>query len=116
MWTSSHTNVFKGMKKEDLWERWTDVNHWHEWVPNIEFCHLDKPFRTGSYFTLKPKGAPAVKVELIEVEKEKRFTGCTRFFGATLYDTYEIQNEPQGTRLTVTLKLTGPLGFVWRKL
>jgi len=116
MWIRSHTNVFKGVKKEEIWDLWKNVNRWHEWVPGVEFCRLEKPFRAGSDFTLKPKDASVVKVQLIEVEEDRKFTGCTQFFGATLYNTYEVQTEPDGTRLTVTLKVIGPLGFVWRKL
>ena len=116
MWKRSHSKVFKSVDKEAIWQCWSDVNRWHEWVPNIEYCRLDKPFVAGNRFTLKPKGASAVSVELLEVEKGQKFTGCTRFFGATLYDTHEMRNDTNGIRVTVTLKVTGPLGFLWRKL
>ena len=33
-----------------------------------------------------------------------------------MYDIHEMHQDPQGLRLTVTLKVTGPLGFLWRKL
>ncbi|MBM3468403.1 MAG: hypothetical protein FJX71_03110 [Alphaproteobacteria bacterium] len=117
MWTRSHSKVFKSVEKKAIWDRWSDVNNWHEWVPNVEFCRLDKPFATGSQFILKPKGAPAITVQLVEVERDQKFTGCTRFFGATMYDTHEMKKDPEGgVRLTVTLRVTGPLGFIWRKL
>lgn len=116
MWSRSCSKVFKNVRKEAIWQRWADVNSWHEWIPNIESCRLDKPFVSGSDFTLKPKGSPAVTVQLLNVKKDHTFTGCTRFFGATMYDIYEMHQDPQGIRLTVTLKVTGPLGFLWRKL
>jgi hypothetical protein len=71
---------------------------------------------TGNHFTLKPKDGSAVTVELLDVQKGHKFTGCTRFFGATLYDTHEMNMDANGARVTVTLKVTGPLGFLWRKL
>jgi len=116
MWTSTYSKVIKNVKKEAIWQRWSDVNSWHEWIPNIESCQLEKPFASGSRFTLKPKGSPAVTVELLNVKRDQTFTGCTRFFGATMYDIHEMHQDPQGIRLTVTLKVTGPLGFLWRKL
>lgn len=116
MWIRSHSKVMKSVNKEAIWSRWSDVNSWHEWIPNVEYCRLEKPFQTGSQFTLKPKGAPAVIVELIDVKKDQGFTGRTRFFGATMDDVYEMQQDSQGIRLTVTLKVTGPLGFLWRML
>lgn len=116
MWKRSHSRVFKSVEREAIWRRWSDVNSWHEWIPNIEYCQLDKPFETGNCFTLKPKGASAVTVELLDVQRGCKFTGCTRFFGATLYDTHEMNSDANGVRVTVTLKVTGPLGFLWRKL
>lgn len=116
MWTSTYSKVIKSVKKEAVWQRWTDVNRWHEWIPNVESCQLEKPFISGSSFTLKPKGSPAMTVELLNVKRDSSFTGCTRFFGATMYDIHEMHQDPQGIRLTVTLKVTGPLGFLWRKL
>lgn len=116
MWSSSCSKVFKSVKKEAIWQRWADVNSWHEWIPNVESCRLDKPFASGSSFTLKPKNSSAVTVQLLNVKRDQTFTGCTRFFGATMYDIHEMHQDPQGIRLTVTLKVTGPLGFLWRKL
>ena len=89
MWTRSFSKVFKNLKKEDIWQRWSDVNNWHEWIPNVESCQLEKPFASGNSFTLKPKDSPAVTVQLLDVKKDRTFTGCTHFFGATLYDTHE---------------------------
>lgn len=116
MWTRSHSKIIKNANTKEIWSRWADVNSWHEWVPNIEYCRLEQPFQAGSQFTLKPKGKSAVTVELTSVEKEQRFTRCTRFFGATMYNTYEMEKAPEGTRFTVTVKVTGPLGFWWRML
>lgn len=116
MWTRSHSKLIKSVNPDEIWNRWADVNSWHEWVPNIEHGRLKKAFQAGSQFILKPKGRAAVTVQLAEVEREKRFTGRTRFFGATMYNTYEMQKDPEGTRLTVTVKVTGPLGFLWRML
>lgn len=116
MWKRSHSRVFKSIERETIWKCWSDVNSWHEWMPNIDYCRLDKSFVTGSYFTLKPKGGSAVTVELLDVQKGHKFTGRTRFFGATLYDTHEMKSDANGVRVTVTLKVTGPLGFLWRKL
>jgi hypothetical protein len=53
---------------------------------------------------------------LIEVNKEKTYTDCTHFFGAKMYGTHAMEQEGSGARLTVTMKVTGPLGFFWRKV
>ncbi|MBA3814279.1 MAG: hypothetical protein H0X26_07300 [Alphaproteobacteria bacterium] len=65
---------------------------------------------------LKPQGAPAVKIRLTEIEKGRKFTDCTTFFGAKMYDTHEIEETKEGLRLTNTLVVTGPLKWLWVKL
>jgi hypothetical protein len=117
MWTRSYNKVFTHVTKEQIWKTWTDINNWPQWNSNVEFCKLEEPFKVGSHFTLKPKKAPAVKIELVKVVEKQKFTDCTRFFGAKMYGTHEMHDEPGGgIKLTVTMKITGPLSFIWRKL
>ena len=115
-WERSYSKVYHNITKEQIWQTWTDINNWHTWDSDIEFCKLEQPFEVGSHFTLKPKGAPAVQIKLIEIIKYQKFTDCTKFFGAKMYGTHEIEEIPQGVKLTTTMKVTGPLGFIWRKL
>jgi hypothetical protein len=116
MWTKTHSKVYKDIKKEDIWHIWTDVNNWATWHEDLDYCKLDGSFIVGNYFKLKPKGAPAVKIELIEIEEGRRFTDCTKFFGAKMYDTHALEETADGLRLTNTLVVTGPLKFLWVKL
>lgn len=116
MWQRSYSKVFPDIKPEDIWHIWTDINNWHTWNPGIEYCKLEQPFAVGNFFTLKPVGAPAVQIQLVAVEKNHLFTDCTRFPGANMYGMHEMQETPEGLRLTTTMTVTGPLGFLWRKL
>lgn len=116
MWIRSHTQVVEGVKKDDIWRIWIDVNNWPKWHGDLEYCKMDGPFAVGNHFMLKPKGAPAVKIELMEIEEGRKFTDCTTFFGAKMYDTHEIEETKEGLRLTNTLVVTGPLKFLWIKL
>jgi len=77
---------------------------------------MDGSFTVGNYFKLKPERAPAVKIELIEIEEGRKFTDCTRFFGAKMYDTHALEETADGLRLTNTLVVTGLLKFLWIKL
>jgi hypothetical protein len=116
MWVRKYSQVFPGVKKEAIWRLWSDINHWHEWHDDLDYCKLEGEFKEGNYFTLKPKGAPAVKITLETIEQGKRFVDCTRFFGAKMYDTHELEETPEGLRLTNTLVVKGPLKFLWIKL
>lgn len=116
MWIHEHSKIYQGVKKEDIWRLWTDVNNWPKWHGDLEYCKMEGSFVVGNHFMLKPKGAPAVKITLIEIEDGRKFTDCTTFFGAKMYDTHELEETKEGLRLTNRLVVTGPLTFLWVKL
>lgn len=116
MWIKSHATQFKGIKKEVFWKLWTDINNWHLWNPDIEYCKLDQPLAVGNYFTLKPKGMGSVQIQLVEIVPNRKFTDCTKFPGAKMYGIHEIVENKEGVTLTTTVKIVGPLGFLWRIL
>ncbi len=116
MWIKSYTKVYQGITKEDIWKLWTDVNNWPTWHGDLEYCTLEGSFAVGNHFMLKPKGVKPVKIMLTEIEEGRKFTDCTSFFGAKMVDTHEMEETPEGLRLTNTLKVTGPLTFLWVKL
>jgi hypothetical protein len=116
MWTKSCTKTFKGVKKEQIWKLWSDVNQWHLWDPDIESATLEGEFKAGSFFVLKPKGWKPVRIQLTEVVKNKTFTDCTKFFGATMYGCHEMEDTKNGLKLTTTMTVSGPLTFLWVRL
>lgn len=116
MWVRTYSKVFKDIKKENIWQIWTDVNHWPKWHGDLEYCKLEGAFVVGNYFMLKPKGVKAFKIQLTHIEEGKKFTDCTPFFGAKMYDTHELEETSDGLRLINTLVVTGPLRFLWVKL
>jgi hypothetical protein len=116
MWTRTHSKVYSGIKKDDIWRIWSDVNNWATWHGDLEYCKMEGAFTVGNHFMLKPKGAPAVKIELVAIEEGHTFTDCTQFFGAKMYDTHALEETSDGIRLTNTLVVTGPLKFLWIKL
>lgn len=116
MWVRTYSKIFKDIKKENIWKIWTDVNNWPKWHGDLEYCKLEGAFAVGNYFMLKPKGVKAFKIELTRIEEGRKFTDCTSFFGAKMYDTHELEETPDGLRLINTLVVTGPLKFLWVKL
>jgi hypothetical protein len=116
MWTRTHSKTVTDVQADQLWNVWTDVNQWHTWQPDIERATLDGPFAVGNTFTLKPAGASAVKIELVAVEPGKRFTDCTRFPGARMYGDHEFVQRGDALEIRTTMRVEGPLSFLWRKL
>ena len=116
MWTKTFSKTYSGLKKEDVWGLWTDINNWPKWHGDLEYCKLEGPFKVGNHFTLKPKGMGPVKIALIEIEEGQKFTDCTSFFGAKMYNTHAMEETPKGLKLSNTVVVTGPLGWLWIKL
>lgn len=116
MWLKSHSTVYKDVRKEDIWRLWADINNYTKWHDDLDFCKLDGAFVVGNYFMLKPKGAPTFKVEIIELIENKKFTDCTKFWGAKMYDIHELEETKAGLCITSTLKVTGLLSFLWVQL
>jgi hypothetical protein len=116
MWTHTYSKTFKNVKKETIWQLWTDVNNWPTWQEDLDYCKLEGPFVVGNHFMLKPKGVKAFKIELTEIEEGRKFTDCTTFFGAKMYGTLELEETKEGLCLTNIHTVTGPLRWLWIKL
>ena len=95
---------------------WQDVNQWHQWDTDIEYAQLGQPFTAGSQFLLKPKAGPKVKIVLVKVEPEKAFTDLTRFPLAKMYGIHEMSETNDGLEVTHTVRIEGPLSFLWRRI
>ena len=113
MWMRSHSKTCSGICREKIWDIWTDVDNWPSWHGDLDYCKLEGSFTVGNFFMLKPKGAPAVKIRLIEIIDGKEFTDCTYFFGARMYDTHKMEESKDGLILSNKLVVTGPLKWLW---
>lgn len=116
MWVKTYSKTYKGIKREDIWSLWIDVNNWSRWHEDLEYCKMKGSFEVGNYFILKPKGVSPVRIEIMEIEEGYKFTDCTKFFGAKMYDTHTMEQTKEGLRLTNTLIVKGPLKWFWIKL
>jgi len=74
---------------------------------------MSDSFAVGSHFVFKPKGAPEVSLKLVEVVEMKRYTDSCKFFGARLFGMHEMERTPNGLKLTTSIKVTGPLKYLW---
>jgi hypothetical protein len=116
MWQVQYWKVFPSLQGGAVWTVWRDVDHWHEWDADIEYATLSGPFAVGSELVLKPKGGPKVRIRLSEVMPGSSFTDVTRFPLARMIDVHELQDTPQGLKLKNSIRMEGPLAWVWRKL
>lgn len=115
MWMRTHSKFYPDVSAQKLWEIWTDINNWPKWHNDLDYCKLDGGFVVGNHFTLKPKGVPAVKIILTEINEGRNFTDCTNFFGAKMFDTHSMEEKENGVLLTNKLVVTGLLQWLWIK-
>ncbi|NVO18192.1 MAG: SRPBCC family protein [Bacteroidetes bacterium] len=113
MWSKSYSIVTKEVTKEQIWKLFADVNNWHSWDNGIESAKLEGKFEKGNYFTLRPKGGPNVKVELLETVENERFLDVTKFPLAKMYDNHTFEETTEGLKITNTISVEGALGFLW---
>lgn len=115
-WEKTFKTAVSDLKKEQIWKVWENVNEWHTWDHDIEYAKLTSPFAEGSTFTLRPKGGPNVRLQITDFEKHVRFTDRANFLLAHMESIHHLQETPQGVELTHTIRVTGPLTFLWKKL
>ena len=116
MWTKTHSIVTRQVTKEQLWKLFANVNDWHKWDAGVEYARMDGKFEKGNHFLLKPKKGPEVKIELAEVVENRKFVDLTKFPFAKMYGEHTFEETPDGLKITTTMKVEGPLGFLWRKI
>jgi hypothetical protein len=117
MWIKSYSKKYTGLKAEEIWAVWTNVNEWNKWQLDTEQASMVGEFKVGNTFMLKPKGGPRVNIEIIQVVPFKQFTDLTRFPGARMYGDHEfISHENGELEIKTTMSIEGPLSFIWRKI
>lgn len=116
MWSKTYSKKVKGLKAEQVWKVWTDLNQWHTWQSDIDYAKLVGEFKVGNTFLLKPKSGPRVNIEIIRVEPNRQFTDLTRFPGAKMYGSHEFVIHGDELEIKTTMSIEGPLSFLWRKI
>ena len=116
MWSKTFSKVYPNLRKEDVWEAWSEVEEWPKWDSDIEYCIMNGDFAEGEQFTLKAKNGPKVKITLSEVKENEGFSDYCQFLGARMYDVHDLKDEPEGLRITNTIYVKGALSFIWVNL
>ncbi len=116
MWSKTYSITSKDVTKEQMWKLFADVNNWHKWDTGIEYAKMEGKFEKGNSFILKPKGGPKVNITLIETQPTSKFVDLTKFPLAKMTGCHTFEETKDGLKITTTMTVTGPLGFLWRKL
>ena len=110
------TREVENISKEDIYNKWSDINNWHTFNDDIEYAKLDGEFKEGNFFTLGLKSGQKVKIQLLKIESNKSFTDLTKFPLAKMYGIHEIIENDGKVKIKATIKVEGILSFLWKKI
>jgi len=116
MWIKTHTALAPGLKPYQVWAIWSDINNRHLWDLDTEWAELKGPFVKGAIFRFKPKGGPKFSMQITDCVPNKLFTDCFKIPFAKLYSIHQMEETPQGLRISTSIKIVGLLGGLLRKM
>ncbi|MGJ4747667.1 polyketide cyclase [Leptospira sp. SA-E8] len=116
MWKYEYNTTVKGIDAKSLWEARSDVSNWSKWDSDIEWTKIEGEVSVGKEFVLKPRGGFACKVLITEAEKPFVFGDVTFLPGAKMKFLHFFKPSKEGTEIKVELSISGPLGFLWKKI
>jgi uncharacterized membrane protein len=105
-----------------VWPVMYDVTRWPEWTPTIETVErLDGgPLQVGSRTTVRQPKLPKATWEVSEVVDGRSFTWEAAGPGMRTVARHEVVPDGAGSRVTLSIEQTGPMGavaaLVWRSL
>ncbi|MGL4305368.1 MAG: SRPBCC family protein [Mycobacteriaceae bacterium] len=99
---------------ETLFAIWADMESWPTWNTDTEWVKLDGPCRQGAVGTLKPKGGPKVPFFVEKWVPGSAFVDVSKLFGARLTFDHQVRVVEEGTDITVTVTMSGPLRWLWK--
>jgi carbon monoxide dehydrogenase subunit G len=105
-----------------IWPVLSDVDHWSEWTPTIESVErLDNgPIKVGSRATVRQPKLPPADWVVSEVLQGRSFTWEANGPGIRTIGRHEVVPDGAGSKVTLSIEQTGPLGavaaLVWRRL
>jgi len=107
---------------QPVWEVLFDVAHWPEWTPTIDSVERldDGPFHVGSRAKVRQPKLPRAEWQVTELVDGRSFTWEATGPGMRTIGRHEVVADGDGSRVTLSIEQTGPMGAVaarvWRGL
>jgi hypothetical protein len=101
-----------------VWAAVRDIEHWFEWTPTVISARpLDPgPLAVGNRAIVRqPKLLPA-RWQITELEEGRSFSWITRRPGILVTARHSIEDAAHGSRVTLSLDFSGPLGSLAARL
>jgi len=99
---------------ERVWAMVIDVERWPERIPTVDAVErLDAgPLAVGSRTRLDQPKLPTAVWTVTELADGSSFTWESKSSGVTVTATHVVEPHHDGSRLTLTLRVSGPMGGI----
>ncbi len=101
-----------------VWAVMADVERWPEWTPTVtRIERLDRgPLAAGSRARIRQPKLPTAIWEVTELREGRSFIWVTRSPGVLVTARHGVEPVGQGTRATLSVGFSGPLGWLVARL
>lgn len=99
-----------------VYARWADPSTWPEWDPDVRSVDFQAPAAVGSKGKLRPRRGPALSFSITQMCPDRVFTNTGALLGARLGFEHVVDPGPDGSTVTVTVRLSGPLAPIWKRV
>lgn len=101
---------------ESVWRLFTDLDRWPEMNQSIaELRRLDSgPLKIGTEAVIRQPPLPPARWRVTQLDPGRGFTWETRSPGVTAVGGHLVEPDGQGSVITLTLDLRGPLAPLMR--
>ncbi|NLP86129.1 hypothetical protein HF576_20040 [Microbacterium sp. CFH 90308] len=95
---------------------WSDPRTWSTWDPEVRAVESEPPCAVGARGRLRPAKGPALTFTVTALLPDELFTDTARLPGARLEFEHLVAASGEGSRISVTVRVRGPLAGVWRRV
>src|SRR5436305_9762292 len=101
-----------------VWAAVRDIEHWSEWTPTvISIRSLDPgPLAVGNRAIVRQPNLLPARWQITELEAGRSFSWITRSPGISVTAHHLVEDAASGSRATLSLDFSGPLGPLCARL
>jgi hypothetical protein len=101
----------------EVWRKaYADAAAWPKWNAEIKRAQLDGPLAQGAKAKIVFGTGLRLRFQVIEFEDGRLFTDESRLPGARMGHRHLVEPIDNGSRLTNTIYIEGPLAPLWRRI
>ena len=101
----------------DVWGKaYADAAAWPRWNDELKSAELDGPLRLGASAKIVFKTGLRLRFRVVEFDQGRLFTDEAWLPGARMGHRHLVESAGDGSRLTNTIYIEGPMAPLWRRI